>query len=560
MIRGTLVAAMVLAASSASAAVLLESYDGERPIDADQLLAPFRATLESHGIATTAAKILELDAANLPLSPTHDATLTATQLVSQIDIGLKVATKLGPNGVVDFDQAIADLDAAVLAAHENPAVVAGDKTSREWMTRALAELAFAHNRLANDPAHKKDRAAHQKAVDDALAEQIRSYPDFAITSDKYGPEIAKLYSEIHDRLEAGPHGNLTVRVSRPSARIYVDEFDRGQSGKLEHRAMTPGTYRVLVVADGVGRLYHVTVPTNGTTRDRVLDIDWVADTAFIVTREWAGWVWPIGYDRVALAAPVRARVIGDAVIVASIVWRDGLRFVTATKFSSAGKEVTSGAIKLTGDRDEAKITALATTIITGAGSPADFIPAPTPTPTPTPAPTPAPELLSGAPTVPPAVAGPKYTTRWQGLAAGGGVVALGAGAYLTRLNGKTTCGAEIAFADCKYVHATSIVGWPTLGAGAVAATFGMLWYATHHEAHHTAAIVAAGVALAITGSVLFAVDQDSASLGIGIGLAGLVTIGIGVYVGQHSAHELHPSQPTVSIAPSGGTVGWSGTF
>ena len=552
MIRGTLVAAMVLAASSASADVLLESYDGERPIDADQLLAPFRATLESHGIATTAAKILELDAANVPLSPTHDATLTATQIVSQIDIGLKVATKLGPNGVVDFDQAIADLDAAVLAAHDNPAVVAGDKTSREWMTRALAELAFAHNRLANDPAHKKDRAAHQKAVDDALAEQIRSYPDFAITPEKYGPEIAKLYLEIHDRLEAGPHGNLTVRVSRPSARIYVDEFDRGQSGKLEHRAMIPGTYRVLVVADGVGRVYHVTVPADGTTRDRVLDIDWAADTAFMVTREWVGWVWPIGHDRVASAAPARARVIGDAVIVASIVWRDGLRFVTATKFSGAGKEVTSGAIKLTGDRDEAKITALATTIITGAGSPADIIPAPTPAP--------APEVLAGAPIVSPSVEGPERTTRWQSWAAGGGVVALGAGAYLRRLNGTTTCGAEIAFADCKYVHATSTVGWTTLGAGAVAATFGVFWYATHHEAHHTTAIVAAGVALAITGSVLFAVDQDPASLGIGIGLAGLVTIGIGVYVGQHSAHELHPSQPTVSIAPTGGSVGWSGTF
>jgi len=48
-------------------------------------------------------------------------------------------------------------------------------------------------------------------------------------------------------------------------------------------------------------------------------------------------------------------VIGDAVIVASIVWHDGLRFVTATKFGGAGKEVTSGTIKLTGGLDEAKI-------------------------------------------------------------------------------------------------------------------------------------------------------------------------------------------------------------
>ncbi len=66
-------------------------------------------------------------------------------------------------------------------------------------------------------------------------------------------------------------------------------------------------------------------------------------------------MWPIGHGRVTSAAPARARVIGDAVIVASIMWHDGLRFVTATKFSGAGKEVTSGTIKLTGGLDEAKI-------------------------------------------------------------------------------------------------------------------------------------------------------------------------------------------------------------
>ena len=52
---------------------------------------------------------------------------------------------------------------------------------------------------------------------------------------------------------------------------------------------------------------------------------------------------------------VTATVPSIPLIVASIMWHDGLRFVTATKFSGAGKEVTSGTIKLTGGLDEAKI-------------------------------------------------------------------------------------------------------------------------------------------------------------------------------------------------------------
>jgi hypothetical protein len=85
-------------------------------------------------------------------------------------------------------------------------------------------------------------------------------------------------------------------------------------------------------------------------------------------------------------------------------------------------------------------------------------------------------------------------------------------------------------------------------------------------------LIGIGIAGLVAGVVLVAVDEDvgntgadsnmtpgyweTTPFGIAAGVAGLAAIGVGLWLGR----EEHTSAPVVSIARSGGFIGWSGRF
>jgi hypothetical protein len=297
----------------ASADILIESYRGDRPTDADRVLEPMRDELGKAGVkvhpvdVVAAGEQLPLPGAlTPPLGPSYPADPNA-----QVELG----TTQVFHG--DYDAGLATLEGVLEAVRANPALVVADTSSPRWLTKAYAAVAFAQL-----------RTHHPDAATQAVAEQIRSFPDAPIGR-IVGPEVAALAETMRKTLDASPHGALRVTVSRPDVQVAFDEHGRGQ-GSVALNLVT-GKYRVLLVRGDIARRYVVAVAPDRTTN---LQVDWDADATFEVTAQWVGFAWPHGQDDKTDAAAVRYAHGGRQhdLLVASIVKRSNRRFVAGEIF------------------------------------------------------------------------------------------------------------------------------------------------------------------------------------------------------------------------------------
>jgi hypothetical protein len=532
------VAAAVLASSLASlpaaADILIESYRGDRPIDADRVLEPMRDELGKAGVKVHPVDVLAETgnplplpgAAAPPLGPSYPADPSA-----QVDLG----TAQVFHG--DYDAGLATLEGVLEAVRGNPARVVADASSPGWLTKAYAAVAFAQL-----------RTHHLDAATQAVAEQIRSFPDAPIGR-IVGPEVATLSDTVRKTLDGSPHGALRVTVSRPDVQVALDERGRGQ-GNLAVSLAT-GKYRVLLALGGVARRYVVTVAPGRTTN---LQVDWDADATFDVTAQWIGFAWPRGQgDRTDAAAARYARGgLQHDVLVASIVERGERRFVAGEIFEkSTGVLLRRKAIEL-GHDDGPCGRALAQYLLKGDPSgclvdvPGDSVPPVARTHAPR-----DPYLVSGIVAGVGAMAaisgiavlaskrdpqfgqgGPSYLSGpGVGLIVGGGLAigtatylamrassnpegptttlrrsrapiyasaatALAAfvvGGYLLHINGTGTCGVD-GPSGCYYRYRSAPLGDALIGAGVAAAAFGLYWLSAPGDSH------APGVSLTPTGS------------------------------------------------------------
>jgi len=440
--------------SAAQEALLVESYVGERPADADRVLAPLRDRLQRQGVATGAAAMAALLGDQLPLPGVTDPLLTATELAERIDLGFKSALR------GEYRLAASQLAAALEAARENPSLVVSDERARAWLTKALAGLAFARGRLG-DPA----------AATDAMAEQIRSFPEHPVTRDAFGPEAEKLYGAERRALEASARGTLIVDVNRPDAQIYVNEVGRGRGGTFAGD-LFPGSYRVLIEAAGIGRRYTVVVRAGERTR---LSIDWDTDSRWTAAPRWVGLVWPRGArDRTAQLAQRLARAGAAGVIVVGIIRRDGRRLAIGHAYRRAtGALDRAGSVELErGERDAARLIALADYLATGERT-GDAV------------------QLVGDP------GRARHTRGSRALvwaSAGVAMAAIGSGGYLLALDSRSTCGA-IPIERCPRLYDTASLGWTLIGGGIAAGAFGAYWYAARGRSH--APSIATSIAISI---------------------------------------------------------------
>jgi len=499
----------------ASADILIESYRGERPADADRILGPLRDELDKAGVKVHPVDVIADAGEQLPLSGTADPALGPSfpaDPAGQVELGTKQVFR------GDYEAGLATLEAVLKGAQQNPAPVVADTSSVTWLTKAYAAVAFAHL-----------RTNHLDAATKAVAEQILSFPDNPIGR-IVGPDVAKLSDAVRKTLDDSPHGTLRILMSHPDVQIFVDESTRG-SGKALLK-LASGTYRLLLVRFGVARRYLVAVAPDRMTD---LAIDWDADAAFSATPQWIGFRWARS-DTDKTEAAVARYAHGAPrhdIFVVSIVHRNARRFIAGEIFEKqTGALVRHKAIELGRDDDRCG-RALAQYLLKGdlspclvdgpgeAGQAAEvahmhhdpYL---------------LPGIVAGAgamaviggtallaskrdPSTP--SASPSYLS-WPGVgliadgglaigaaaylatrvsrnpedanatlrhsrapsyaAAGTAAAAFAVGGYLLHLNGKGTCGHDEPGA-CYYRYHSAAYGWAMIGAGIAAAGFAVYW-------------------------------------------------------------------------------------
>jgi hypothetical protein len=197
MLRAGLIALALVVAPTVGVAApvaVLESYVGERPKDADVLLAPVHDELGRLGYTSASALRQRADArmsrpgdrgageAKRALSLTtrgYDAWLAG-----RIE---EAATLMGE--AVDLFQA-------------NPAAFATATERRQELMKALVILALARKRLG-----KVEESAR------AMAELVRSFPDMPLDHRTFGPEASALYKAVARDVASLRRGRLRVESS-----------------------------------------------------------------------------------------------------------------------------------------------------------------------------------------------------------------------------------------------------------------------------------------------------------------------------------------------------------
>lgn len=499
----------------ASADILIESYRDDRPADADRILGPFRDELDKAGVRIRPVDVIADAGEQLPLPGVSEPALGPaypTDPSGQVELGTKQVFR------GDYEDGLTTLEAVLQGARQNPAMVVADASSVTWLTKAYAAIAFAHL-----------RTRHLDAATEAVAEQIRSFPENPIGR-IVGPDVATLSDTVRKKLDDSPHGTLRILVSRPDVQIFLDEYARG-SGKSS-LTLASGYYRLLLVRSGVARRYSVAVVPDRTTD---LSIDWDADAAFIATPLWIGFRWPHGQDDKTEAAVARYAHGGRRhdFFVVSIIQRDARRFLAGRTFEKhTGALLRHKAIELGRDDDQCgralvqyllkgdlspclvdvpsealQVTEVAHAphdpylvpgIVAGVGAMSVIggtaLLASKQDPS---TPSGGPSYLSG-PGVGLIIVGglaigaASYLTKRASsnaedgsralrhsrapvyAAAGTAVAAFAAGGYLLHLDGKGTCGID-GPGGCYYRYSSAPAGWALISAGVAATGFGVYW-------------------------------------------------------------------------------------
>jgi hypothetical protein len=384
-------------------------------------LARLREELGRREVVVSPAEIRELRNEQLPLSGRWDEALTSRNLSAELDAGVRAYLR------GQFKAAEHKLEAALALAHRNPALLVSDATSRQRLTQALASLALARLRSG-------DRAGALEA----MAEQVRSFPELPVTLQDFGSRGEALYAAARQTLERGPRGGLVIDVSEPDARIYINEHGRGRGGAFSSD-MFPGTYRVLVMVGAQSRLYRISVHADEQTR---LAIDWPLDAAFVSSPEWIGLAAAEPHQLRAHRHLARRLAFNDAIVVGCDRLESEPVLWGAVYERGSGRELRRGAIA---SRDAQKLHRFAEFLVSGRYAREFSLPISA--------------LAKDAIAVPPSteeVSIPTVTWVFGGV----GLAAIGAGTYLALSNG-ASCDA------CDRGARTSLLAIALIGSGAV---------------------------------------------------------------------------------------------
>lgn len=347
---GVLALAGALAPATARGAVgsgdhpilVLESYVGQRPANADAIMAPVLDELEQRGFATRPASVLDVVGGSAPRPGVLDRDITAAEITQFADSGYEAYTR------GRFAEAEAVLKLAIERIHRNPALLVLDTNNLEATFKILVALALSQ-------AKRGDTTGGAAT----MIELIRTFHSQPITRVDYGPDAEQFYRAVARQVQALGRGELSVSVTSDQAVIFVDGQIRGL-GKAALADLIPGVYRVFVQVPGTaGRQYEVEVTAG---RHSVLRVDWELDSSLWLADSWVGFVFATEAERARQAgfAGALARRWGGGALLAVVgmVQVQGKPAITGQLYDASGRAVRGAAVLLEG-ADQARLRSLA---------------------------------------------------------------------------------------------------------------------------------------------------------------------------------------------------------
>jgi hypothetical protein len=345
--RGTLWGLTVLATLATSMIaradrIAMEAYVGDRPANAERVLAPIRPVLERHGFVATPGALAKRFAAH------------AWRSGGVRTVGLQIFKKV-EDGIREFEDAKLSaantLKDALALAGANPTAWVNEPKYRERVRRGLLFYALALNLRAKDGRDRASRVkgkkqsdyidranADERARDEALAELIRSFPGFVVRADEFGAQAEALFLEASRRALQRGTGSLELDVDDPSVIVYVNEAQQPRKTTLGN--LVAGEYRVLAVSATESHEYQVDVVPN--KRSRVV-VKWGLDSVLKLDG-WAGFAYRAEHDREQeqelLSALVRASGAVDVAATLSVK-SDGSAVIARSYDLQRGKSLAS---------------------------------------------------------------------------------------------------------------------------------------------------------------------------------------------------------------------------
>jgi hypothetical protein len=304
--------------------IVLESYVGARPADADTVLAPLIQEMRRRKYQTGAALGQDYDArVSRPSAGGVRATFDA-----EADHGLK----LWAQG--KFEDAVARLQPLVDEAQANPGAVIAKPKLSDADLKALIGLGLSKQRLG-DPAAAREQ----------FDEVIRSFPSVGVARSTYGPQAAADFDARKKQVMAEPKGRLAVKAADDATEIFINE--RLERKGFTEKELVPGTYRVVAkLGAQVSRVHRVEVRAG---EDRTIEIDPAFDSA-LQTVGWAGFSFASAADREdhesAFAARFGTAIDAPAVVVVSVEDVRGSRAIVGALVQLNGKEIRRASLAL----------------------------------------------------------------------------------------------------------------------------------------------------------------------------------------------------------------------
>lgn len=436
--------------------IVLESHVGARPRDANYLLAPLLDELKRRGYKDNSVAGTRIESLH-SLSPEQLSN-------SQIEAARRTI-KDGWNAYINmrYEGAVAASTQGLAMLMSRPATMIRQQHVRDMLYEALITISLAQSRIGNEA-----------KLEEAMGEFIRSFPTREVNRKRYGPDGVGLHNRISKAMSAQPKGELQVAAGDGSM-VFINERYVGM-GSLKH-SLFPGRYRVYIQrGSDDGRVHIVEVVGD---RKQTLVVDPVVDRSLRTDGGFVGFVFESEAERELHERRVTrdlGRAIGaDNVILVGFHKHKGQDSIVARTIKvNSDQDGASARIPLpkNGAPPPAQLRSLATFVVGAgpAGSGIEVISV-EPRPTRDGEQIPLAGLRASRQTKDTGISSAWRWTTW-----GIGLGAIGAGAYLTSIDGDGSCTLEPNQAVCPETYDTRNSGVGLIAAGTLLGLTGFyLW-------------------------------------------------------------------------------------